>query len=48
MEIKENLTNVNYNKMSNKVNKYIVIHYVGAVSTAYNNSVKKHYSSILF
>lgn len=39
MEIKENLTNVNYNKMSNKVNKYIVIHYVGAVSTAYNNSV---------
>lgn len=39
MEIKENLTNVNYNNMSNKVNKYIVIHYVGAVSTAYNNSV---------
>lgn len=39
MEIKENLTNINYNKMSNKVNKYIVIHYVGAVSTAYNNSV---------
>lgn len=39
MEIKENLTNVNYNKMSNKVNEYIVIHYVGAVSTAYNNSV---------
>lgn len=39
MGIKENLTNINYNKMSNKVNKYIVIHYVGAVSTAYNNSV---------
>ena len=39
MEIKENLTNINFNKMSNKVNKYIVIHYVGAVSTAYNNSV---------
>lgn len=39
MEIKENLTNVNYNKLTNKVNKYIVIHYVGAISTAYNNSV---------
>ena len=39
MEIKENLTNINFNKMSNKVNKYIVIHYVGAISTAYNNSV---------
>lgn len=39
MEIKENLTNINFNKMSNKINKYIVIHYVGAISTAYNNSV---------
>lgn len=39
MEIKENLTLVNYNKGENKQNKYIVIHYVGAVSTAYNNSV---------
>ena len=36
MEIKENLTNINFNKMSNKVNKYIVVHYVGAISTAYN------------
>lgn len=39
MEIKENLTNVNFNKMTNKVNKYIVIHYVGAVSSACNNSI---------
>lgn len=39
MEIKEKLTNINFNKMSNKINKYIVIHYVGAISTAYNNSV---------
>ena len=39
MKIKENLTNINFNKMSNKINKYIVIHYVGAISTAYNNSV---------
>lgn len=38
MEIKEKLTKVNYNKGKNKVNKYIVIHYVGAVSTALNNA----------
>lgn len=38
MEIKEQLTKVNFNAMSNKENKYIVIHYVGAVSTAKNNA----------
>lgn len=38
MEIIENLTNVNYTPMSNKTNEYIVIHYVGAVSTAKNNA----------
>lgn len=38
MEIKEKLTKVNYNKGKNKVNKYIVIHYVGAASTALNNA----------
>lgn len=42
MEIKERLTNVNYWKGNGsngtKQNKYIVIHYVGAVSTALNNA----------
>lgn len=42
MEIKENLTNVNYweddGNGREKQNKFIVIHYVGAVSTAKNNS----------
>lgn len=42
MEIKEYLTNCNYwagnGSKGNKVNKYIVIHYVGAVSTALNNA----------
>lgn len=38
MEIIQDLTNINFTKMSNKVNKYIVIHYVGAVSTARNNA----------
>lgn len=37
MVINKHITSVNRNVMSNKVNKYIVIHYVGAVSTAYNN-----------
>lgn len=38
MEIKEYLTTVNFTKGNNKKNKYIVIHYVGAVSTALNNA----------
>lgn len=42
MEIKEYLTNCNYwagnGSKGNKVNEYIVIHYVGAVSTALNNA----------
>lgn len=38
MEIKEQLTKINYNPMTNKKNEYIVIHYVGAVSTAKNNA----------
>lgn len=38
MEIKQNLTNVNYNIRNNKQNKFIVIHYVGAVSSAYDNT----------
>lgn len=42
MEIKEKLTNVNYwqgnGNGGTKTNKYIVIHYVGAVSTALNNA----------
>lgn len=39
MNTRTNLTEVNYNKVANKRNKYIVIHYVGAVSTAWANSV---------
>lgn len=38
MEIKTLLTKRNYTPMNNKNNKYIVIHYVGAVSSAYNNA----------
>lgn len=38
MEIKTQLTTVNRTKMTNKQNKYIVIHYVGAVSTAKANA----------
>lgn len=42
MEIKEYLTTCNYwagnGSKGNKVNEYIVIHYVGAVSTALNNA----------
>jgi N-acetylmuramoyl-L-alanine amidase len=38
MEIKEQITSVNYTAMTSKINKYIVIHYVGAVSTAKNNA----------
>lgn len=39
MNIRQNLTIKNYNSMTNKVNKYITIHYVGAVSTAWANSL---------
>lgn len=38
MEIKTKLTQVNRTSMTNKQNKYIVIHYVGAVSTAKANA----------
>lgn len=38
MEIKELLTKVNRTPMSNKENKYIVIHYVGSVSSAKANA----------
>ena len=38
MEIKENITTRNYTKGNNRSIKYIVVHYVGAVSTAKNNS----------
>ena len=37
--IQEMLTPYNYTAMSNKQNLYIVVHYVGAVSTAKNNAV---------
>lgn len=39
MEIKEYLTTRNFTKGTNKNNKFIVIHYVGAVSTALNNAI---------
>lgn len=39
MDIQKNITLVNRTVMNNKTNKYIVIHYVGAVSTAKNNTV---------
>jgi N-acetylmuramoyl-L-alanine amidase CwlA len=38
MEIKENITTRNYTKGNNRSIKFIVIHYVGAVSSAKNNS----------
>ncbi len=38
MEIKTLITKRNYTSMSDKKNEYIVIHYVGAVSSAYNNA----------
>ena len=38
MEIKYLFTKRNFTKMSNKQNEYIVIHFVGAVSSAYNNA----------
>lgn len=42
MQIKEYLTITNFSKGENKKNKYIVIHYVGAVSTAFNNAKYFH------
>ena len=38
MIIKEKLTKINYREAKNKQNKYIVIHYVGAVSSAKANA----------
>jgi hypothetical protein len=38
MEINKNITKVNRAVMDSKENKYIVIHYVGAVSSAKNNT----------
>ena len=37
MKINKKLTPYNFSTVTNKQNKYIVIHYVGAVSTAKNN-----------
>lgn len=38
MNIIDEITNVNYSKGNNRTIKYIVVHYVGAVSTAKNNA----------
>ena len=38
MVLKYLFTKRNYKEMANKQNKYIVIHYVGAVSSAYANA----------
>ena len=38
MIIKEKLTKINYREAKNKQNKYIVIHYVGAISNAKANA----------
>lgn len=38
IEIKEKLTPYNFTAMSDKRNEYIVVHYVGEVSTAKNNA----------
>lgn len=38
LPIQQKLTPYNYTKMQNKKNPYIVVHYVGAVSTAKNNA----------
>lgn len=44
MEIKQNLTNINYNS-ANKVNKYIVVHYTAnSTDTALNNT--KYFKSV--
>lgn len=53
MEIKENITTRNYTRGNNRSIKYIVVHYVGAVSTAKNNSdylnqfIEEHQHTIL-
>jgi len=39
LPIQKKLTPYNFTAMNNKKNEFIVIHYVGAVSTAYNNVV---------
>lgn len=39
MEIEKNITLINRTVMNNRKIKYIVIHYVGAVSTAKNNTI---------
>lgn len=39
MEINKNITNINRRVMNNKKNEFIVIHYVGAVSTAKDNTL---------
>lgn len=39
MEIKKKITPYNRTVMTNKNNKYIVIHYVGAVSSAKANAI---------
>ena len=39
MNVRQNLTLTNFNAMTNKINRYIVIHYVGAVSSAWANSL---------
>ena len=39
MEINQNITNRNYTKGNNRKIEYIVIHYVGAVSSAKNNTI---------
>lgn len=45
LTVKQNLTTVNYNSMTNKTNKYIVVHYTGnSTDTAYNNT--KYFKSV--
>lgn len=39
MQIQQNITNTNRTIQPNRDIKYLVIHYVGAISTAYNNTV---------
>lgn len=46
VKINQKLTKYNYGKMTDKKNEYIVIHYVGAVSTAKNNA-DYHYANML-
>jgi len=39
LPIQQMITPYNYTAMVNKKNLYIVVHYIGAVSTAKNNAV---------